>query len=81
MPGTYRTILTSKHRNMPVCTVLLGELISISLEMFLSYAWRALMTTKTKKKPTIQISFSASLAQFLKVPHVIYVEKDNRLDK
>lgn len=49
MPGIYRRVFTSKHRNMPVCTGLLGELIIISLEMFLSYARRALMTTNPKK--------------------------------
>lgn len=67
-------IFTSKHSNMPVGTELLGELIIVSLEMFLSYAWRTFITTKPKK-PTTQTRFSASLAQFLKAAPVIYMEK------
>ena len=65
-----------------IALALVGEPIIISLEVFLGYAGRALMTTKPtkkkkKKKPTPQTSFPASLAQFLKSPPVIYLEKEN----
>ena len=52
----------------------------ISREVFLGCAQRVLLTTKPKKKnkpPTPQTSFPASLAQFLQLLPVIYLEKQN----
>lgn len=60
---------------MPVGTTLLGELIIISLEMFLSYARRVLMTTKPKKAHCTKEIFSIP-DSVSKVPPVIYVEKE-----
>lgn len=43
---------------------LVGELIIISLEMFLGHAWTALMTTKPKKSPLYELAFWHPLLSF-----------------